>query len=79
MFIIILFLVLIQIQGINNCIMHTILKIMQTLKIKLLILFNKVLFEGVVTKLFFSTYRAFFGGVSFLKLYKTINKVQLIT
>ena len=48
MLFIILFLVSIKIQVIDNCIMLILFKIMQTLKIKLLILFNKVLFEGVM-------------------------------
>ncbi len=57
---------------------YQILKTMQQQKIKLLILLNKVLFEGVVTKLFLYTFHTFLGGVSFLKLHKTINKLQLL-
>jgi hypothetical protein len=57
---------------------YQILKTMQQQKIKLLILLNKVLFEGVVTKLFFSTYHSIFSGYLFLKLHKSINKLQLI-
>ena len=57
---------------------YQIFKTMQQQKIKLLILLNKVLFEGVMTKLFFSTYHSIFGGYLFLKLHKSINKLQLI-